>query len=128
MKYTFKETIPLEERTLGDERYQQQDYRNWFNKCWIEAGGLISPASAAEYIGITRQSVSYLMHVEKIRKYVYSYIANSINDIESDWDKIFVSFHDTMKYAEEKYNNFDDEEERIPLTSITYKDENNSEL
>ena len=52
MKHTYKETVPLMERTMGDNRHQEQDYRNWFNKCWIEAGGLISPASAAEYIGI----------------------------------------------------------------------------
>ena len=36
-----------------------------------------------------------------------------------NWDRIFVSFQDTMKYAEEKYKNYDENMDMIPIVKTT---------
>ncbi|HJO93416.1 MAG TPA: hypothetical protein QF753_08445 [Victivallales bacterium] len=88
-------------------------FANWFNKNWLDAGGLITPATAADYIGIKRQSVHYLIMTDKIRKFVFEYKHeyvdendNPMPDIpEEITSRIYVSFEDTRKYKDKKIAN-----------------------
>ena len=48
-------------------------FNEWFFKSWKEAGGLIEPATAADLIGIQRQSINGMIKNNKIKKYHYKH-------------------------------------------------------
>lgn len=46
-----------------------ENFKNWFNSAWIEAGGLITTSTAGLYLGISSERVTMIAKTKNWKKY-----------------------------------------------------------
>jgi len=49
----------------------KEEFNEWFFETWEKTGGLIQPATGAELLGITRQSINGMIKFGRLKKYSY---------------------------------------------------------